>query len=108
MLLFWYILPWWFYKKTQLFKYDWQFSFDFQGANLVCEHGEAAWNWSEVQHYFESPLFFHFYFFSVDFIFSNSNNVFFTAASTVLVGAISVLSRISNRVLSFLSICGYL
>ena len=44
MLLFWYILPWWFYKKTQLFRYDWQFSYDHQGASLVCDHGEAAWN----------------------------------------------------------------
>ena len=67
MLLFWYILPWWFYKKTQLFRYDWQFSYDHQGASLVCDHGEAAWNWSEVQHYFESPLFFHFYFGSKSF-----------------------------------------
>ena len=62
MLLFWYILPWWFYKKTQLFKYDWQFNFNQEGANLVCQQGEAAWEWKEVLHYFESPAFFHFYF----------------------------------------------
>lgn len=62
MLLFWFILPWWFYRKTQLFKYVWQFSFDYKGANLVCEQGEAAWTWAEVVHYFESPAFFHFYF----------------------------------------------
>jgi hypothetical protein len=62
MLLFWYILPWWFFKKTDLFKYQWQFSFNQQGANLVCPQGEAAWNWLEVKHYFESPAFFHFYF----------------------------------------------
>jgi hypothetical protein len=24
--------------------------------------GEAAWNWEEVSHYFESPHFFHIYF----------------------------------------------
>ena len=62
MLLFWYILPWWFYRKTPLFKYEWQFNYDQKGANLVCEQGEAAWEWSEVKHYFESPAFFHFYF----------------------------------------------
>ena len=62
MLLFWYILPWWFYRKTQLFKYEWQFSFNQQGANMVCPQGEAAWEWAEVKHYFESPGFFHFYF----------------------------------------------
>jgi hypothetical protein len=62
MLLFWYILPWWFYRKTQLFKYDWQFNYTNKGASLLCEQGEAAWDWSEVLHYFESPAFFHFYF----------------------------------------------
>jgi hypothetical protein len=62
MLLFWYILPWWFYRKTQLFKYEWQFSFNQLGANMVCPQGEAAWEWAEVKHYFESPGFFHFYF----------------------------------------------
>lgn len=62
MLLFWYILPWWFYRKTQFFKYDWQFNYTNKGASLLCEQGEAAWDWSEVLHYFESPAFFHFYF----------------------------------------------
>lgn len=62
MLLFWYILPWWFHRKTSLFKHQWQFSYTPNGASVVCEQGEAAWQWSEVQHYFESPAFFHFYF----------------------------------------------
>ena len=62
MILFWYILPWWFYRKTQLFKYEWQFSFHAKGATMVCHEGEAAWEWTEVKHYFESPAFFHFYF----------------------------------------------
>ena len=37
MLLFWYILPWWFYRKTQLFKYDWQFNYTNKGASLLCQ-----------------------------------------------------------------------
>lgn len=62
MILFWYILPLWFYKKTELFKYDWQFTMSAQGANLWTDKGEAAWEWKEVRFYFESPAFFHFYF----------------------------------------------
>ncbi len=62
MLLFWYILPWWFYRKTHLFKYQWQFNYHARGANMLSQQGEAAWEWSEVKHYFESPAFFHIYF----------------------------------------------
>ena len=51
-----------FYKKTALFTYDWDFSFDNQKASLQSLQGEAAWNWEEVSHYFESPHFFHIYF----------------------------------------------
>ena len=62
MVLFWYILPLWFYKKTDLFKYEWQFTMTDLGANLWTDKGEAAWTWAELTSYFESPAFFHFYF----------------------------------------------
>jgi len=62
MVLFWYVLPNWFYKKTALFKYDWQFTMTALGANLWTDQGEAAWSWNEMSYYFESPAFFHFYF----------------------------------------------
>ncbi len=62
MLFFWYILPNTFYRKTELFKYSWQFSFTSIGANLQGQEGEASWEWKELSHYFESPDFFHFYF----------------------------------------------
>jgi hypothetical protein len=51
-----------FYKKTALFSYTWDFSFDTQKANLQSSQGEASWNWDELTHYFESPHFFHIYF----------------------------------------------
>jgi hypothetical protein len=51
-----------FYKKTALFTYNWDFSFDNQKASLQSMQGEAAWNWEEVSHSFESPHFFHIYF----------------------------------------------
>lgn len=62
MLFFWYLLPLIFYNKTKLFQHPWTFSYTQLGANLYSEVGEAQWNWKEVTHYFESPLFFHFYF----------------------------------------------
>ena len=51
-----------FYKKTALFSYTWDFSFDTQKASLQSLQGEAGWNWKELTHYFESPHFFHIYF----------------------------------------------
>jgi hypothetical protein len=62
LLLFWFLMPNIFYKKTALFSYDWNFSFDNQKASLQSLQGEAAWSWEEVSHYFESPHFFHIYF----------------------------------------------
>ena len=62
MLLFWYLLPIIFYKKTKLFKSNWNFSYSQQEATLVSEHAEAQWQWSELTYYFESPYFFHLYF----------------------------------------------
>lgn len=62
LLLFWYAMPALFYKKAELFKQDWTFSFTPTEANLYANAGSAAWTWNELTHYFESPYFFHFYF----------------------------------------------
>ena len=62
MIFFWYALPNLFYKKTELFKKDWDFDFNNKEARLVGDLGEASWDWTTVTHYFESPEFFHFYF----------------------------------------------
>jgi hypothetical protein len=62
MVLFWFLLPWLFYRKTNMFKQDWQFNFDSNGASLESDNGTAHWAWSDVTHFFESPLFFHVYF----------------------------------------------
>ena len=62
MLFFWYFLPILFYKKTDFFKSDWDFSFNSTGASLSNRLGKAEWTWDEVTHYFESPIFFHFYY----------------------------------------------
>jgi hypothetical protein len=62
MAFFWFILPNLFYRKTTLFKENWNFSFNPQTATLVGNLGEANWDWDTVTHYFESPYYFHFYF----------------------------------------------
>jgi signal transduction histidine kinase len=62
MLFFWFGLPNLFYKKTALFKQDWEFKFNSTEAMLLGELGEASWAWETVTHYFESVDFFHFYF----------------------------------------------
>ncbi len=62
LLLFWYVMPHIFYKKTSLFANIWNFSFDSQKAKLQSSQAEAQWDWQEVTHYFESPHFFHIYF----------------------------------------------
>jgi hypothetical protein len=59
---FWFILPNMFYKKTTLFKEDWEFDYNQQEARLLSKLGEASWSWDSVTYYFESPYFFHFYF----------------------------------------------
>ena len=59
---FWFLLPWLFYRKTSMFKQDWQFNFSSTGASLESDSGTAAWAWSDVTRFFESPLFFHVYF----------------------------------------------
>ena len=62
LLLFWFAMPAIFYRKADLFKQDWQFSFDPNGANLFSSVGSAEWSWKELTHYFESNYYFHFYF----------------------------------------------
>ena len=44
------------------FAADWIFKFNSTGASLESESGSAAWAWSDVTRFFESPLFFHVYF----------------------------------------------
>jgi len=62
MAFFWFILPNMFFRKTTLFKENWDFSYDNKRATLMGNLGEASWEWDTVSHYFESAYFFHFYF----------------------------------------------
>jgi hypothetical protein len=62
MVFFWYLLPWFFYRRTLMFKQDWVFTYNKDRASLESATGRAEWDWNEVTRYFESPLFFHLYF----------------------------------------------
>ena len=48
MVFFWFLLPWLFYRKTNMFKQDWVFDFNSTGASLNSESRSASWDWSEV------------------------------------------------------------
>ena len=61
MAFFWFILPNMFFRKTTLFKENWDFSYDNKRATLMGNLGEASWEWDTVSYYFESAYFFHFY-----------------------------------------------
>ena len=61
MAFFWFILPNMFFRKTTLFKENWDFSYDNKRATLNGNLGEASWEWDTVSYYFESAYFFHFY-----------------------------------------------
>jgi hypothetical protein len=83
LLLFWFLMPTIFYKKTALFNYNWIFNFDNQKASLHSMQGEAAWNWEEVFHYFESPHFFHIYFSPKTFFLIPNDNMTLEVKQTI-------------------------
>jgi len=62
MVFFWFLLPWIFCRKTNMFKQEWLFDFNSTGASLESNNGNAKWAWTDVSRFFESPLFFHIYF----------------------------------------------
>ena len=83
LLLFWFLMPTIFYKKTALFNYNWIFNFDNQKASLHSMQGEAVWNWEEVFHYFESPHFFHIYFSPKTFFLIPNDNMTLEVKQTI-------------------------
>lgn len=75
MAFFWFVLPNMFFRKTTLFKENWDFSYTNKRATLVGSLGEASWEWDTVSHYFESPYFFHFYFSAKSFFIIPKENI---------------------------------
>ena len=75
MAFFWFVLPNMFFRKTTLFKENWDFSYTKERARLLGSLGEASWEWETVSHYFESPYFFHFYFSAKSFFIIPKENI---------------------------------
>ncbi len=62
MVSFWYLLPYTIYKRSTTFKESFTIFFFEKQVRLQNARGFVDWNWSEFNHYFESPHFFHLYF----------------------------------------------
>lgn len=61
LLNFWFIMPYWVYKRSPLFKDSLTAFFDTTGLRLSNERGHSDWNWDEFTIWLESPHFFHLY-----------------------------------------------
>ena len=61
LLNFWFIMPYWVYKRSPLFKDSLKASFGDFGLNLSNEKGHSEWSWNEFSTWLESPHFFHLY-----------------------------------------------
>ena len=62
MISFWFILPGMVYRRAVTFKHEFSMDFGEDGFSLRHEKGSKNWEWTAVQHYLESPHFFHLYF----------------------------------------------
>jgi hypothetical protein len=68
MASFWFILPLIVYRKAVTFRHEFEMDFDEEGFTLRHERGSKRWAWKALDHYKESPHFFHFYFDNRSFI----------------------------------------
>jgi len=62
MISFWFILPGLVYRRAETFRHSFEMDFEDSGFTLRHERGSRGWEWSALQHYVESPHFFHLYF----------------------------------------------
>jgi YcxB-like protein len=62
MLVFWFIMPRFVYRRTLTFKDSFKATFDGNGYTMENDRGSRTWPWSELSNWMESPHFFHLYF----------------------------------------------
>ncbi|MCX8021045.1 MAG: YcxB family protein [Chitinophagaceae bacterium] len=62
MASFWFFLPLIVYNRAVTFKHRFSMSFYDEGFELRHENGSKAWRWTSLNHYLETPHFFHLYF----------------------------------------------
>ncbi|MEO6583187.1 MAG: YcxB family protein [Ferruginibacter sp.] len=62
MILFWFLLPTFIYKRAQTFKDSFKVTFGKTEFGIENERGGRSWPWSAFSTWIESPHFFHLYF----------------------------------------------
>lgn len=62
LIVFWFLLPWYIYRKSDTFKDSFTIRFVSSGIELSNERGNVFWAWEQFSSYFESPAFVHLYF----------------------------------------------
>lgn len=75
LIVFWFILPWYIYRKSATFKDHFIVNFVSSGIELTNERGNAFWGWEQFSSYFESPAFIHLYFTSRSFFLIPKENL---------------------------------
>jgi hypothetical protein len=62
MLVFWYLMPRFIYRRTITFKDSFKATFGENGYTMENDRGSRTWPWAELNTWMESPHFFHLYF----------------------------------------------
>lgn len=62
MIIFWFILPGFVYRRAATFRDHFTMSFEENEFSLGNERGSRSWSWKALCKYVESPHFFHLYF----------------------------------------------
>ncbi|MFT4204808.1 MAG: YcxB family protein [Chitinophagaceae bacterium] len=62
LIVFWFLLPWYIYRKSDTFKDRFAMRVVPSGVELSNERGQVFWDWQQFSSYFESPGFIHLYF----------------------------------------------
>ncbi|WP_447641108.1 MULTISPECIES: YcxB family protein [Chitinophagaceae] len=62
LIVFWFLLPWYIYRKSATFKDHFILRTVSSGLELSNERGNVFWSWEQFSSYFESPAFIHLYF----------------------------------------------
>lgn len=62
LIVFWFLLPWYIYRKSETFKDSFTVNTVSSGIELSNSRGSVFWSWDQFASYFESPAFIHLYF----------------------------------------------
>ncbi|PZP50132.1 MAG: hypothetical protein DI598_06240, partial [Pseudopedobacter saltans] len=75
LIVFWFVLPWYIYRKSATFKDSFIVNTVSSGIELSNSKGNVFWDWAQFSSYFESPGFIHLYFSSRSFFLIPKDNI---------------------------------